>query len=599
MTVFGFINLAGGIGLFLYGMTIMGTGLEKLAGSKLESTLKKLTSSTWRGVLLGALLTGAIQSSAATIVITVGLVNSGIMQMEHAIGVIMGANIGTTVTAQLIRLTSIESSNIFLTLIKPTTLAPMFAIIGAILFVFTNSAKKKNIGQLMLGFGILFTGMFAMEAAVMPLRDSPLFIQLFATLKNPLLGVLAGALVTAAIQSSSVSVGILQAVSATGLITWGAAVPIILGQNIGTCVTPLLSSIGASKSARRTAFIHLYFNVIGTGAYLIALLVARAFLQPEILNATIDTGGIANFHLFFNASSTLLLLPFSKLLGKLAEATIKKTADETNEEIIIPVLDERLLNSSSLAIDQASSALQLMGDIARDNYALAAGLFDNYSIEHLSRLSKNEDVLDKLEVSVSNYLVRITEFTASERENRVVTTLINLVTEFERIGDYDINISELAAEMKEKALKFSSYGSGELNILSEALVEIIDLSVRSFKERSLELAEKVEPLEQVVDKICYMLRRRHIKRLQTGECEIQTGVIFLEILTNIERISDHCSNVAAFVIGVFTEADTFDAHELRERLHAGKDEQYNALSKAYIEKYVTRLEEVPSTNPAL
>ena len=407
MTIFNVFNLAGGLALFLYGMTIMGSSLEKLAGSKMESVLQKLTSSTWRSVLLGAIVTGLIQSSSGTTVIVVGLVNSGIMQLSQAIGVIMGANIGTTVTGQLIRLTEIGGNTFFLQLLKPSTFAPIVAAVGAVFYVFLKSPKKRNIGQIMLGFGILFTGIFSMEAAVSGLRESETFVRLFTSLQNPIIGVLAGALVTMALQSSSASIGILQALSSTGLITWGSAVPIILGQNIGTCSTPMLASIGASKGAKRSAIVHLYFNIIGTVLFLVAIYGFKSAFGIPFWNEVMGKGDIANFHTIFNVVVTIVFLPFTKLLAKLAELTFPDKETETTD-LELPVLDERLLGSPSVAIQQAKYAVEVMAKNARANCGDAVPVLFSHNAETIVLINQREAICDKLEVGISNYLIKIT-----------------------------------------------------------------------------------------------------------------------------------------------------------------------------------------------
>jgi len=396
MDIFSVISLAGGIALFLYGMSIMGSGLEKLAGGKMEGVLKTLTSTTVKAVISGAVLTGLIQSSAATTVIVIGLVNSGIMQLEQAIGVIMGANIGTTVTGQILRLSDLSGDSLALQLLKPTTIAPIVAFIGAILFVFFKKPAKRNIGQILMGFGILFTGMFTMETAVAPLKDSPLFIKMFTSLQNPFLGVLAGIVVTVAIQSSSASVGILQALSTTGVVTWGSAIPIILGQNIGTCSTPLMASVGASKGARRAAFVHLYFNLIGTGLFLTVIYTIKYTVGIPFWNEVMNRGDIANFHTLFNVVTTLLFIPFTKVLAKLATMTIPDKGGE-EPDMEMPVLDERLFGSPAVAIQQARGAVEKMARNARLNYEAAIPLLYTHDQDVLAQVNARESVVDKLE----------------------------------------------------------------------------------------------------------------------------------------------------------------------------------------------------------
>lgn len=590
MTIFDVINVAGGLALFLYGMTIMGSGLEKVAGGKLESILKKLTSSTMKAVLLGAVITGIIQSSSGATVIVVGLVNSGIMQLSQAMGIIMGANIGTTVTGQLIRLADIEGSSFFLQLLKPSTFAPVVAFIGAILFVFLKSPKKRNIGQIMMGFGILFTGMFTMERSVSALRDSELFVTLFTSLQNPILGVLAGTLVTVAIQSSSASVGILQALSSTGLVTWSSAIPIILGQNIGTCSTPLLASVGASKAAKRSAVVHLYFNVIGSAVVLALIYGFKYFIGIPFWNDVMNMGDIANFHTIFNVVVTLAFIPFTKLLAKLAELTIPDKAGDVAPDEDMPILDERLLQSPSVAIQQAKHAVEIMAVNARANFSEAIPLLINPSQEPIALINKRELVCDRLEVGISNYLIKVTDKELSDRESQDVNELLHYVVEYERIGDYAINVVERSGEMLDKGLAFSQTAAAELMILHEALCEIVDLSADCFATNDLRIAEQVEPLEETIDLIIETLRNKHIGRLKEGVCSLESGIIFLEVLTNLERISDHCSNIAARVIGSEATDGNFDAHALRRALHNGSVPNFNKMLTDYKLKYYSQLE---------
>ena len=584
MTIFNVISLAGGIALFLYGMSIMGSGLEKVAGGKMEAVLQKLTSSTVRAVLFGALITGVIQSSAGTTVI----VNSGIMQLSQAIGVIMGANIGTTVTGQILRLSDVAGGGLFMELVKPSNLAPIAAFFGAILYVFFKAPKKRNVGQILVGFGLLFTGMTAMTLAVEPLRESPLFIKLFTSLQNPFLGVLAGALVTVAIQSSSASVGILQALSSTGIVTWGSAIPIILGQNIGTCSTPLMASVGASKAAKRSAVVHLYFNVIGTLLFMSAIYGAKAIFKFTWWDATMNMGDIANFHTLFNVIVTVLFIPFTRVLARLAEMTIPDKAGDATE-IEVPVLDERLFNSPAVAIQQAKSAVETMGRNARLNYADAVPILFSHNQDVLQVIHQRESLIDSLEVSISNYLIKITDKELGEVESHTVNELINFIIEFERIGDYAINVVERSGEIFDKEITFSESAVSELNLLNQAILEILDITLASFTSDDARTAERVEPLEETIDLMIDLLRDRHIMRLKTGVCAIESGIIFLEILTNLERISDHCSNVAARIVGTDSEDDHFDAHEFRRNMHDGYVPNFNEMLTQYKEKYYTVL----------
>ena len=587
MTIFDVLNVAGGVALFLYGMNIMGSGLEKLAGSKLENILKSMTSSTIKAVVLGATITGLIQSSGATTVIVIGLVNSGIMKLSQAIGIIMGANIGTTVTGQIIRLSDLSGDSLLLKLLTPKSFAPVLAFAGAILFVFFKKPKQRNIGQILLGLGILFIGMFTIEASVVGLRESPTFIHLFASLENPILGILAGILVTVALQSSSASVGILQALSITGMVTWSSAIPIILGQNIGTCSTPLLASVGASKGAKQSALVHLYFNVIGTLLFMAGLYSAEYLFGLSFWNNIMNKGDIANFHTLFNVVVTIAFLPFAGVLAKLAQMTVKNTHQD--EPILdIPVLDERLLTSSALAIQQSRSALEAMAAAVKTNYIEAMSLLSNYNEEKVNLIGQRESVVDRLEVSLNNYLIKITAKNLSKPENKVVSHLIYLVTQFERIGDYAVNIMERSGEVFDKNISFSVMAKNELGVLVDAVIEVLELSISAFKENNPQIASRVEPLEETIDIMCDTLHEQHISRLKQGQCSTESGVVFLEILSDIERISDHCSNVAINVIGTNTTGE-FDSHRLKKELHSGNTKSYNELLNHYKEKYFDKL----------
>lgn len=586
MTVFNVINLAGGIALFLYGMSIMGSGLEKLAGGKMESVLQKLTSSVVRAVLLGAIITGLIQSSAGTTVICIGLVNSGIFSLSQAIGVIMGANIGTTVTGQLIRLSDISGSGWLLTLLKPATFSPIIAFLGAILFVFFKKPKKRNIGQIMVGFGILFTGMFTMEAAVAPLQDSPMFIQLFSSLQNPFVGVLAGALVTVAIQSSSASVGILQALSTTGVVTWGSAIPIILGQNIGTCSTPLMASVGSSTAAKRSAIVHLYFNVIGSFLFLGGTYGLKALGLFPFWDSVMNKGNIANFHTLFNVVVTLIFIPFTRLLAWLAEKTIPDKPGEV-QDLSMPVLDERLFTSASVALQQARAATEKMASRAATNVALALEQLNKYNDEAALSISKREELIDKMEVSITSYLIKLSDRELTEAENRESTELLKFISEYERIGDYAMNILQTAQHLHEQEITFSPLAHKELALLKSAVLEALDTTGAALEQMNTTIAFQVEPLEETVDQLCEALRERHLRRLKDGRCSIDGGILFLDVLTNVERVSDHCSNIATRIFGI--NIDDMDPHAHKHAMLAGLDDNFNKQLRIAQERFLEPL----------
>ncbi len=586
MTVFDVINVAGGLALFLYGMSIMGSGLEKLAGGKLEAILQRLTSSVWKGVLLGAVITALIQSSSGTTVIVVGLVNSGILTLPQAIGIIMGANIGTTVTGQLLSLSDISGSGWIFTMLKPSTFSPIVAFIGAVLYVFFKSPKKRNVGQICMGFGILFTGMFTIEAGVSSLKDSPLFVQLFSSLQNPFLGVLAGTLVTVAIQSSSASVGILQALSSTGVVTWGSAIPIILGQNIGTTSTSLLASIGTSTAARRSAMVHVYFNLIGTAVFLTAIYGLKAAGFFPFWNEVIDRGDIANFHTLFNVVVTLLFLPFTKVLAWLAVHTVPDKPAET-ADLDMPVLDQRLLSSPAVALQQARGAVEKMARRAQRNFQLAFGQLRRYDPEVTSTITHREELLDKMEVSITNYLIQVSDQELNEGESRQVSELLKFISEYERIGDYSINILQCAQRIHEEEITLSKNAWAELDQLEKCAGKALGVANDAFAAEDAVLAAQVEPLEQAVDEMCDALRERHIGRLKRGECSIEGGVVFLDVLTNTERISDHCSNIAGRIVGM--SADDLDFHTRKHSLLAGHDDEFNRQLDAARQTYLAPL----------
>ncbi len=577
-------SLLGGVALFLYGMTIMGAGLEKVAGGKMQSVLQRLTSSTLKGVLFGTLITGVIQSSAGTVVICIGLVNSGIMSLSQSVGVIMGANIGTTVTGQLIRLADISGDSIWMTLIQPKTFAPVVAFIGMVFYVFLKNAKRKNIGQILLGFGILFTGMSLMDTGVAPLKESAAFQQLFVTISNPFLGLLVGLVATVLIQSSSASVGILQALTSTGLVTFGSAIPIILGAHIGTAFTPLLTVGGSSKDGKRAAFVHLYFNIIGTTVLMILIYGIRYTIGFPMWEDVMNKGAIANVHTLSSIVATMLLLPFAPVLTRLAHLTVRDS-EEDAQELTMPVLDERLFNSPAVALQQAKSAVVKMANRSCRNLTLAAPLLDKYDADTVARINVRENLIDRMEVTISNYLIRLADQELTDDESHAVSELLNFVTEYERIGDYAVNIMESAGELEDKEVHFSDSAWQELDILSDAVEEIISLTNDASANNELHAARRVEPLEETIDDLCETLRAQHIQRLKDGVCQIDTGVVFLDVLNNMERIADHCSNVAARLIGM-ESGDELDAHTLKRELHETTTGDYGEELAAYHKKYL-------------
>ena len=587
-----FIKAIGSIALFIYGMTILGGRLEKLSSGRMEKVLEKLSNNVFKSVMLGALVTAAVQSSAATTVIVVGLVNAGILRLSSAIGVIMGANIGTTITGQILRLGDLENNTnvgAVLKLLSPTTLAPFIAAVGLIIFMLSKKESVKTIGEILIGVGILFTGMNSLTEAVSPLSELQAFRDLFATLKNPILGIIVGAVVTILLQSSSASVGILQTISTTGVLTFSAAFPIIMGQNIGTCVTPIISAVGAGKNAKRAAAVHLYFNIIGTIMFLIVVYALQGLIGLPFWDKSIDMGGIANFHTFFNIVVTICFLPFTHLLEKLAMITIreKKTEDGTPvSEFTAPALEDRLLVSPSLAVQQASNTALAMGNLAFYNFENMRGLFTgNYDEKLIASLKDNEENIDRMEDRLNAYLVKINECELTDFENRRVTELLHLSSEFERIGDYTMNLIEDAEKLHENSVTFSPEAIRELDVISRACEEIIGMAIRCVELNDAALAAKVEPLEETIDYLNETLKARHIERLKEGKCVVESGVNFLDLLINLERISDHCSNIAVYVIGSQKNNTVINRHEFIQNAHAAKDEAYVHLEEEFMTKY--------------
>ena len=545
MTLFDVLSLIGGLCLFLFGMNVMGDALERSAGSKLEMILAKLTTNKFAGFLTGLAVTGVIQSSSATTVMVVGFVNSGIMQLSQAIGVIMGANIGTTVTAWILSLGGIEGSGFILKLLKPESFTPVLALIGIAFTMFSKSNKKKDIGTILLGFAVLMQGMSTMSASVAGLKDVPEFRNILLMFQNPILGVLAGAVLTAVIQSSSASVGILQALSATGAVTMGAAVPIIMGQNIGTCVTALLSSFGTNRNAKRTAMVHLSFNVIGTVFWLAMFTIVNGVFAPALFNEAATHASIATAHSLFNIGCTVLLFPQTRLLEKLAYILVP----ETETPVKITMLDERLLATPTMALERCHAVAAERADAAVEALTLGLKGLVSFSADLPEKIQSLEDRTDECEDMIGNYLVKLSSGQLSDHDSAEVTRLLKIIGDLERIGDHAVNLSESAQEMKDKGISLTEVAGKELTNLSAAITEILSLTRRAFVEGDLAAAGEVEPLEEVVDRIKENCRTNHIKRLQQGKCTIEAGFIWNDILTDLERTSDHCSNIAGSISG--------------------------------------------------
>lgn len=545
MNIFSVFSLLGGLAFFLYGMRIMGNGLEKMAGGKLERILEGLTANKIMGVLLGMGVTAVIQSSSATTVMVVGFVNSGIMRLSQAIGVIMGANIGTTVTSWILSLTGISGDGFLVNLLKPSNFSPILAVIGIILLMFTKSSKKQDTGSILVGFAILMTGMSIMSDAVKPLADMPEFGKFLLLFSNPVFGVLAGAVLTAVIQSSSASVGILQALSATGSITFGAAIPIILGQNIGTCITAMISCVGTKTNAKRAAFVHLYFNIIGTVFFLVLFYVLNAIIHFKFMNNAVGELSIAVVHTLFNLVTTSALLPFTKQLEKLAKLTVRDDKETGNE---FALLDERFLQSPSFAVERCTILTERMAELAKNTIITALSIIGKYDQTKADEVAENENKIDQYEDRIGDYLVKVASRDLSGDDSETVTLLLQSIGDFERISDHAVNVCESALELFEKNKQFSDSAVKELQTVCDAVSEIVDMAVMAFVKRDIDAAKSVEPLEEVVDELCSELRSRHIARLQQGDCTIETGFVYTDLLTGIERVSDHCSNIAISII---------------------------------------------------
>lgn len=544
MDIFAVLNLIGGLCLFLFGMNLMGQALERRAGSGLRTLLGKLTSNKWAGLLTGLGITAIIQSSSATTVMAVGFVNSGLMTLGQSINVVMGANIGTTVTAWILSLAGIDSHNVFIQLLKPSSFTPILALIGIILHMFSKDDRKKDSGTIMLGFAVLMYGMDTMSGSVAGLRDVPEFRQLFIMFTNPLLGVLAGAILTGIIQSSSASVGILQALAATGQVSYGAAIPIIMGQNIGTCVTALISSVGTNKNAKRTAMVHLSFNVIGTVVWLTVFCIVKAIFAPVLFTESATMLGIAIAHSLFNIACTIIMLPLGGMLEKLVCILVPDDKQPEQEEM----LDERLLATPSLALERCRLLMDEMSDCTKTALLHSLESLEHYTPELADKIRSLETKTDRYEDILGTYLVKLSAHHISEADSMTAAEYLKLIGDLERIADHSVNILESAEEMQQKGIKFSDGAKAELNTMLNAVREIAQLADTAFGEHDLKAAAQVEPLEQVVDELKDTLRTRHIQRLQSGICSIDAGFVLSDLLTNLERVSDHCSNIAGCVL---------------------------------------------------
>nr|WP_297885821.1 Na/Pi cotransporter family protein [uncultured Blautia sp.] len=577
MDFFSILTLFGGLALFLYGMQVMGDGLAKVSGGKLEKILENLTSSKLKAVLLGLGVTAVIQSSSATTVMVVGFVNSGIMKLTQAVGIIMGANIGTTVTAWILSLAGIESNNFFMSLLKPSSFAPILALIGIVLLMFTKSSRKKDIGVILVGFAVLMFGMETMSGAVKPLADVPEFTNLLLAFSNPVAGVLAGTILTAIIQSSSASVGILQALCVTGAVPYSAAFPIIMGQNIGTCVTALLSAIGANKNAKRAAMIHLYFNMLGTVIFLGVFYLLNSVIQFPFMESMATPASIAITHSIFNITATLIWLPFSNVLVKLACLTIRDSAEDVEtakEDREFMILESRFLEKPAFAVEQGRTAARRMAEDSRKSLETAFDLLHQYNGEDAKKIEKLEGKVDRYEDELGTYLVQLNNKDLSETDSHSVSMMLHCIGDFERISDHAVNIKESAEELHEKKLSFSPVAKAELRVVTAAVNDIVEKAFQVFDDQDTTKAVEIEALEELIDDLTKEMKRRHINRLRSGECTIEMGFILSDLITSMERIADHCSNIGVCVTQV--RENLYDTHS---HLNALKNEDSNDFER--------------------
>ena len=586
MDIFSVLTMVGGLALFLYGMQVMGDGLAKVSGGKLERILENLTSSPIKAVLLGAGVTAVIQSSSATTVMVVGFVNSGIMKLNQAVGIIMGANIGTTVTSWILSLSGLQGDNIFVKLCKPSSFSPILAVIGVVFLIFLKDEKKKDIGTIMVGFAVLMFGMETMSDAVKPLANVPEFTGILTAFSNPILGMIAGAVLTAIIQSSSASVGILQALCVTGAVSYGVAIPIIMGQNIGTCVTAMISGIGASRNAKRAALIHLYFNIIGTILFLGIFYTANAIHPFAFLGEVATPFGIAVVHSCFNVAATLVLLPFSNGLVKLACLTLPthedvKEMSETDKTLSL--LDPRFLDTPAYAVEQSRQVAAVMADKSRKAMDLAMELLQGYDVAKAEQVAQMETDVDRFEDELGTYLVKLSSRQLSGKDSETLNTILHCIGDFERISDHARNVKEAAQEMYDKKLDFSDKAQEELKVFERAVHDILDITMNSFIKGDLNLARQVEPMEEVIDGLSLDVKQRHVRRLRKGKCTIELGFILSDVITNFERVSDHCSNIAVCLVQV--NEDEFDTHAYLDELRQEDNLDFQGKVMACREKY--------------
>lgn len=585
MDIFGVFSMVGGLALFLYGMSIMGNGLEKMSGGKLERILERLTSSPLKAVLLGAGVTAVIQSSSATTVMVVGFVNSGIMKFSQAIGIIMGANIGTTITAWMLSLTTIDAGGSFLLkMMKPSSFAPILALIGILLYMSAKTDKKKVVGEILLGFAILMSGMETMSAAVAPLKNVPEFTNILMMFDNPIMGILVGALLTAVIQSSSASVGILQALSVTGAFTYGSVIPIILGQNIGTCITAIISALGANRDGKRTAIVHLSFNIIGSVLFLVVFYVGNAIFKFPFVSDVVDAANIATIHTIFNVFATLALFPFIKALEKLAYVLIPVSAEEKEmQEDVFAILDPRFISSPAFAIEQCKSLADKMAEITKDSFLQAMLMVKEPTEEGIADVIKKENKVDVYDDKLAAYLTKVNGEDLSYADSLRTSSLMHCLTDLERISDHAANVVECVQQMQKTEAEFSEKAKEEMRVYTEALTDILDRTTTAFISGDVALAKTVEPLESVVDDLTKTIKKNHMKRMNTGKCTIELGLVLSDLTMNYERVADHCSNIAIYTMQLQNTA--LEEHSFTEHMDAADVAEFEQLTSAFKLKY--------------
>ena len=585
MDIFGVLSMIGGLALFLYGMSVMGNGLEKMSGGKLERILESLTSSPLKAVLLGAGVTAVIQSSSATTVMVVGFVNSGIMKFSQAIGIIMGANIGTTITSWMLSLTTLDAGGSFLLkMMKPSSFAPILALIGILLYMSAKTDKKRVVGEILLGFAILMSGMETMSDAVKPLKDVPEFTNILVMFDNPFMGIIAGAVLTAVIQSSSASVGILQALSVTGAFTYGSVVPIILGQNIGTCITAIISSLGANKDGKRTACVHLAFNMIGSILFMIVFYLGNAIFQFPFMNEAVDAANIATIHTIFNVFATVALFPFIKTLEKLAYVVIPVSEEEkAMQEDVFAILDPRFISSPAFAIEQCKSLSNKMAEIVKDSFLQAMLMVKEPTEEGMAEVVKKENLVDVYDDKLAAYLTKVNGEDLSYEDSLRTTSLLHCLTDLERISDHAANVVECIEQMKKTDAEFSKKATEEMQIYSEALTDILERTITAFINGDVALAKTVEPLESVIDDLTKTIKKHHMKRMNKGKCTVELGMILSDLTMNYERVADHCSNIAVYTMQL--QDMDIEEHSFTEQMDAAESAEFAKLVTAFKLKY--------------